>query len=45
MLGKLVKFSVSNMLRYGVTSDLKIKFLQAIIENFSVFYKNFYYRC
>ena len=32
------------MLRYGAISDWKLKFLQTIIEKFSILYKNFYYR-
>ena len=39
-----VKYEGSTVLRYGVISDWKMKFLQSVIENFSGFYKNFYYR-
>ena len=41
---KSVKFEGSMMLRYGVINDWNIKFLQAIIENFSIISKIFYYR-
>ena len=41
---KSVKFEGSRMLRYGVISDWKMEFLQGVIENFSVVYKNFFYR-
>ena len=41
---KSADFDGSRMLRYGVISDWKIEFLQAEIENLSVFCKNFNYR-
>ena len=41
---KSVMFYGSRMLRYGLISDWKRKFLQAVIEKISVVYKDFYYR-
>ena len=41
---KSVKFEGSRMLRYGDISDWKMKFLQSVIENFSVFSTFLHYR-
>ena len=40
---KTVKFEGSRILRYGVISDWKMKFIQKAIEKFSAVYNNFYY--
>ena len=44
LIKKVLKFEGSIILRYGVISDWKMKFLHSVIEKFSVFYKNLYYR-